>query len=73
MNEEEKLRQKLDNELDMMSFNRLNELGNEAIKKGLIIGHGFRGGQYEILQAGEAKLMNPEEAQQYLEKLIGNE
>lgn len=72
MNEEEKLRQQLDNELDIMSFNRLNELGNEAIKKGLIAGHGFRGGQYEILQAGEAKMMSPEEAQQYLEKLISD-
>jgi hypothetical protein len=72
MNEEEKLRQKLDNELDIMSFNRLNELGNEAIKQGLIAGHGFRGGQYEILQDGEAKMMPPEEAQQYLEKLIGD-
>ncbi|MGK7928025.1 MAG: hypothetical protein AB4290_22760 [Spirulina sp.] len=70
MNDEEKLRQKLDNELDIMSFNRLNELGNQAIKKGLIAGHGFRSGQYEILQAGEAKLMTPEDAQKYLEELI---
>ncbi|MEA5467635.1 hypothetical protein [Spirulina sp. 06S082] len=72
MNEEEKLRQKLDDELDMMSFNRLHELGNQAIKEGAIAGHGFRNGQYEILQDGEAKLMTPEEAQQYLEELIRN-
>jgi hypothetical protein len=69
MNEEE-LKKRLNQELDRMSINQLNELGNQAVHLGLIIGHGYRGGKYEILQKGEALMMTPPEAQSYLENLI---
>ncbi|MEB3828427.1 hypothetical protein [Phormidium sp. CCY1219] len=69
MNEEE-LRRKLDREIDIISINQLNDLGNRAVELGLIVGHGYRGGQYEILRQGEALMMTPPEAQSYLENLL---
>ncbi|NEO27261.1 MAG: hypothetical protein F6K03_10275 [Kamptonema sp. SIO4C4] len=68
--DEEQVRQQLDTEMIMMNFNRLYELGNQAIQLGLIAGHGFQGGMYEILKNGEALTMSPETAQTYLKKLI---
>jgi hypothetical protein len=68
--DEEMLRRRLNAEIESMSFNQLNELGNRAISLGLIAGHGYRGGQYELLRQGKALLMSPEEAQTYLENLI---
>lgn len=68
--DEELLRQRLNSELEMLSYNKLTELGNKAVDLGLIAGHGYRGGKYEILRQGKALLMSPEEAQTYLEKLI---
>lgn len=64
------LEQKLDAQVTMMSFNRLHELGNEALKKGLIIGHGFSKGMYEILHQREVLTMSPEEAEAFLEDLL---
>ncbi len=69
MNEEE-LKKRLNQEVDMISINQLNELGNRAVELGLIVGHGYRGGKYEVLRKGEALMMSPEEAQSYLENLI---
>ena len=57
-------------EQEILSLNKLTELGNEAINLGLIVGHGYRGGQYEILRSGEVLLMTPQEAQSYLQGLI---
>jgi hypothetical protein len=37
---------------------------------GLIAGHGFHGGKYEILRNGEAILLPINEAEIYLEQLI---
>lgn len=37
---------------------------------GLIAGHGFRGGKYEILQKGQIILLPVREAADYLEQLI---
>jgi hypothetical protein len=37
---------------------------------GLIIGHGFHKGQYEVLHRGEALLMSPKEAIAYLQQII---
>jgi hypothetical protein len=68
--DEEMLKRRLNAEIESMSFNQLNELGNRAISLGLIAGHGYRGGQYELLRQGKALLMSPEEAQTYLENLI---
>lgn len=67
---EKDLEQRLDDEIAFLSINQLTELGNEAIAAGLIIGHGFHGGQYEILRRGEVMLYSPEEAQAYLEKIL---
>ena len=69
MNEEE-LRQQLEMETETLSYNRLNKLGNEAIEKGLIIGHGYRGGKYEILCKDKDVLLEPEKAEEYLEELL---
>lgn len=60
----------LNTELESLSLNKLNNLGNQAIQLGLIIGHGHRGGQYEILRRGEVVLLSPKEAEAYLETLI---
>jgi hypothetical protein len=68
--DEESLKQRLDLELESISFNQLHELGDRAVQLGLIIGHGFRGGQYEILSREEVILLPPQEAQQYLQTLI---
>ena len=67
---EDFIRQKLNQELDSISINNLTQLGNQAVQLGLIAGHGYHRGKYEILRQGEALLMSPDEAQTYLEKLI---
>lgn len=68
--DEESLKRRLEQEVEMLSYNKLTELGNQAITLKLIAGHGYRGGRYEILRQGKALLMTPEEAQTYLENLI---
>ncbi|MEQ8468921.1 hypothetical protein [Coleofasciculus sp. E1-EBD-02] len=68
--DEDIIRQKLNQELDAISINKLTQLGNQAVQLGLIAGHGYHKGKYEILRQGEALLMSPDEAQTYLEKLI---
>ena len=68
--DEEELRHKLNMEIDILSCNQLNDLGNRAIQLGLIVGHGYRGGQYELLSKEEVVLLPPDEAQKYLENLI---
>ncbi|MBE9126988.1 MULTISPECIES: hypothetical protein [unclassified Coleofasciculus] len=70
MDEEERLRQRLNQEIESFSINKLTQLGNQAISLGLIIGHGYHGGKYEILRQGQVLLMSPEKAQTYLENLI---
>lgn len=67
---EEWLKHRLNQEIEVISLNKLTELGNQAISLGLIAGHGYRGGKYEILHQGKALMMSPEEAQTYLENLI---
>ncbi len=64
------LRQQLEQEGDLIAINMLNELGNRAIEMGLIVGHGYHGGKYEILRKGEIITVTPEEAQIYLQTLI---
>ncbi|MCA6555366.1 MAG: hypothetical protein IM583_01715, partial [Pseudanabaena sp. M114S2SP2A07QC] len=49
---------------------KLTETGNLAVSMGLIAGHGFHGGKYEILRNGEAILLPINEAEIYLEQLI---
>ena len=69
MNEDE-LSKRLNLEMETMSVNKLTETGNLAVSMGLIAGHGFHGGQYEILQQGEVILLSVNEAGPYLENLI---
>ena len=67
---EDSLENQLNREVEMMSLNHLNELGNKAVSLGLIIGHGFFRGEYEILRKEETLSLSPEKAQDYLTKLI---
>jgi hypothetical protein len=57
-------------ELESISMNKLNDLGNNAIRLGLIAGHGHHGGQYELLHKGQVVTLSPSEAVTYLENLI---
>lgn len=67
---EDSLKQRINLELETISCNQLNELGNQAVKLGLIAGHGYHKGQYEILRQGKVLLMSPDEALKYLQGLI---
>lgn len=51
-------------------YNQLNTLGNRAIALGVIVGHGYRGGDYELLQRDQVVLLKPQEAIAYLKTLI---
>ena len=48
----------------------ITHLGNQAVKKGLISGHGYHGGKYEILCNGQIFLLTPEQAHSYLKDLV---
>lgn len=61
---------RLDLELEAVSLNRLNELGNQAIALKLIAGHGYHQGQYEIIRQGQVLTMTPGEAVSYLQALV---
>ena len=50
--------------------NELTQLCNQAFKKGLISGHGYHGGKYEVLCNGQIFLLSPQEAYSYLKKLV---
>ncbi|HEY9603800.1 MAG TPA: hypothetical protein V6C85_19450 [Allocoleopsis sp.] len=67
---EDSLKRRINLELESISCNQLNELGNQAVKLGLIAGHGYHKGQYEILRQGKALLMSPDDALKYLQDLI---
>jgi hypothetical protein len=68
--QDDELKQRLNLEVEAMSINKLTETGNLAVSMGLIAGHGFHGGKYEILRQGKAILLPINEAGAYLEKLI---
>lgn len=67
---DEDMMRQLNLEVEAMSINELTELGNKAISLGLILGHGYRGGKYEILKRNEAILLTPKEARDYLKNLL---
>lgn len=67
---EDSLKQRINLELETISCNQLNELGNQAVKLGLIAGHGYHKGQYEILRQEKVLLMSPDEAIEYLQQVI---
>lgn len=70
MNAKQMLTEQLEQEHEFVSTNMLTEVGNKAIKMGLIAGHGYHKGKYEILQQGKAILLPPKEAFDYLQNLI---
>ncbi|GEM_PF-469237 len=57
-------------ELEGMFINELNSLGNQACDLGLIVGHGYRAGQYEILCRDQVVMLPPNQALTYLRELI---
>jgi hypothetical protein len=59
-------------EAEPFDFNQLHNLGNQAIAQGLIIGHGYHQGKYELLHRGEALLLSPSEALSYLQSLMAS-
>ncbi|NJL86321.1 MAG: hypothetical protein HC886_10630 [Leptolyngbyaceae cyanobacterium SM1_1_3] len=70
MSQDDPIKQRLNLEIEGMSVNQLTELGNQAIQMGLIAGHGYRRGQYEILRQGKVVLLPPQEALIYLQDLV---
>lgn len=68
-NEEQILNQRIA-EVESDFTNQLTKLGNQAVKRGLISGHGYHGGKYEILCNGQLFLLSPEEAHTYLKNLV---
>ncbi len=56
--------------VESVSTNELTKLGNQAVKRGLISGHGYHGGKYEILCNGQIFLLSPEDAYSYLKNLV---
>ncbi|WP_041739448.1 hypothetical protein [Calothrix sp. PCC 6303] len=70
MDAEEMLKQQLQQEGDLIGISMLTELGNQAVQLGLIAGHGYHGGKYEILRKGQVILLAPQEAKTYLLNLI---
>lgn len=68
-NEEPTLNQEV-TELKSMLTEQLRRLGNQAVKRGLISGHGYYEGRYEILCNGQIFHLSPEEAHSYLKNLV---
>jgi hypothetical protein len=66
----------LDNEedsdvtLDLNELHHLHQLGNQAMQLGLIAGHGYRYGEYELIRQGEVITLSIEAAKDYLKQLI---
>jgi hypothetical protein len=49
-------------DLIVEGLNQLTVLGNQAIDRRLIIGHGYHRGNYEILRKGEVLTLSPDKA-----------
>jgi hypothetical protein len=69
-NHEPQIRKRPKAEPESVFTNELTQLGNQAVKKGLISGHGYHGGKYEILCNGQIFLLTPEQAHSYLKDLV---
>jgi hypothetical protein len=69
-NHEKPIRDRKIGEDQAVFTNELTKLGNQAVKKGLISGHGYHGGNYEILCNGQIFLLTPEAAHTYLKDLV---
>lgn len=69
-NQEEQILDRQTAAKEVVLTNELTKLGNQAVKKGLISGHGYHGGKYEILCNGQIFLLTPEQAHSYLKDLV---
>jgi hypothetical protein len=58
-------------EVEITHVNQLHDLAGQAMRLGLIIGHGYHQGQYELIRQGQILMMPVDEAVQYLSRLIG--
>lgn len=67
---DEFIKHQLNREVESISLNQLNDLGNQAVSLGLIAGHGHHKGQYEIMAQGKILSMSPRQAIAYLQSLI---
>ena len=56
---DDKIIKQLNMEVEAMSFNELNELGNRAVSLGLILGHGYRSTPDKILRKNEVVMLPP--------------
>jgi hypothetical protein len=65
--------------LENFDYSALNTLGTQAIARGLLIGHGYHQGQYELLLAATRThpvtplLLSPRQAYGYLKSLLNGE
>jgi len=64
------LKRRMNLEIESISANQLHDLANRAIEQKKISAHGYRGGQYELLQEGKFVLLSPAEAIEYLQNLL---
>lgn len=64
------LRRQLELEIENISLNQLNDLGNQAVRMGLIAGHGYHKGRYEIIRQGQVLTMSADHAFDYLQDLV---
>lgn len=64
------LKHRMNLELESISANQLHELASKAVEQKKISAHGYRGGQYELLQNGEFMLFSPKEVIAYLQSLL---
>jgi hypothetical protein len=59
-----------DPEVEIDHVNQLHDLASQAMQLGLIVGHGYHQGQYELIRQGQILMMSVDEAVQYLSRLI---
>jgi hypothetical protein len=57
-------------EVQIAHVNQLHDLASQAMQLGLIVGHGYHQGQYELIRQGQILMMPVDEAVQYLSRLI---
>jgi hypothetical protein len=61
-----------DPDAEKADFNQLHDLATQAQSIGLIAGHGYHQGQYELIHQGQIILLPVKEAMAYLQKLMDN-
>lgn len=69
-NNEEQIYNQRSTGVESVLTKELTKFGNQAVKRGLISGHGYYQGKYEILCNGQIFLLSPEKAHSYLKSLV---